>query len=70
MRVGKASTKGSSGLRPDEAGHWKVFRKSVPRRGNSKDRGREAGTSLAGRKRDKQDPDHIGSCFVTWAIHN
>lgn len=45
--VGKASTKASSGLRPEESSHEKVCGEIVPSRGSNKVKGSEARTRLA-----------------------
>lgn len=64
--VGKASTKASSGLRPEETSHEKVCGEIVPSRGSNKFKASEARTHLAEcKKSNHQQPDHTGSCFST-----
>lgn len=70
--VRKASTEGSSGLRPEETSHGKVFKKIVPSRRKSKYKGSDTGPGLAERKREMmdQEPADVGLCFSTWVAHH
>lgn len=70
--VRKASTEGSSGLRPEETNRGKVLKKIVPSGRKSEYKGTEAGPGLAEHKREMmdQEPADIRLCFSIWVAHH